>query len=248
LTAIDWKIHTYAELPSTQDYVRELAVEGLPEGTLVQALTQTKGRGRQGRTWQSPMGNLYMSFILRPACAPDRAGQVSFVVAVALSRAMAAFMGKAYKRTLKWPNDVLIGGKKCAGILIESGLSKENESLVDWLAVGVGVDILSPPEGFAGLKDFCGKPVAIHPFRDKFLEEMAIVYGQWRNQGFAPIRKQWLNEAHGLGQAIKTSEYEGVFKDLDSDGALVLTLADGTDRIVRAGDVFFPDFASLPLP
>ncbi|HEY8192261.1 MAG TPA: biotin--[acetyl-CoA-carboxylase] ligase, partial [Alphaproteobacteria bacterium] len=146
----DWKIHTYAQLGSTQDYVKELGDEGLPEGTVVQCLTQTKGRGRHGRTWTSPMGGLYMSVLLRPECAAPVAGQLSFVVAVAVSAAMDEVLGKDHKKTLKWPNDILIDGKKCAGILLESGMAG---AMVNWMAVGIGVNIMSAPEDATCLQE-----------------------------------------------------------------------------------------------
>jgi len=242
MSAIDWHVHTYAQLSSSQDYGRELAEEGLPEGTVIQCLMQKRGRGRQGREWVSPMGNLYMSFILRPDCTPDKAGQISFVVAVALSKAIDQYIDDAHKKTLKWPNDILIDGKKCAGILIESTMGDSGN--VSALTVGVGVNIIAPPEEAIGLQQVSGKTqVSIHPFRDVFLAEMAVLYTQWKNQGFGPIRTQWLKNAHGLNQPVKATIgdtiHEGIFKDLDKDGALVLTLADGTNKEIRAGDVFF---------
>lgn len=237
--SIAWNVHTYAQLPSTQDYARELAEEGLPEGTVIQCLTQTKGRGRQGREWHSPMGNLYMSLILRPECEAPKAAQVAFVIAVAVSRAMDHYLADGHQKTLKWPNDILIDGKKCAGILIESVMG--NGGTVDALAVGIGVNILGAPEGAAHLKDVGKGTIAIHPFRDQVLAELSVFYTQWKNQGFAPIRKKWLDQAHRLGETIRVvlpdHTYEGTFRDIDKAGALILTLADGQDKVIHTGDV-----------
>lgn len=237
--SVQWNTHTYAQLSSTQDYARELAEEGLPEGTVVQALIQTKGRGRQGRDWHSPMGNLYMSLILRPECEAVKAAQMSFVVAVAVSRAIGHFLADGHEKSLKWPNDILIDGKKCAGILIESVM--DGKGIVQALAIGIGVNILGAPEGAAQLAGISKGPVAIHPFRDQVLAELSVLYAQWKNQGFAPARKKWLDEAHRLGQVIAVAlpdgSCEGVFTDIDRDGALVLTLADGTRKLVHTGDV-----------
>ncbi len=240
--SIAWNIHTYTQLPSTQDYVRELAEEGLPEGTVVQAMTQTKGRGRQGRNWISPLGNLYMSFILQPNCTPAVAGQISFVAALAVSAAIDEVIAPGYKKTLKWPNDILIDGKKCAGILIESILDKKNQLRA--LAVGIGVNILSTPEHAIGLQQVGkGDQIPIHPFRDLLLSHISAYYNHWKDKGFSDIRNHWLAQAHGRDGPVRVTlsdgVFEGIFKDLDKDGALVVTLPDGTERRVNAGDVFF---------
>ncbi|MBI4031434.1 MAG: biotin--[acetyl-CoA-carboxylase] ligase [Proteobacteria bacterium] len=236
-----WKVHTYAQLPSTQDYVKELGEEGLPEGTVVQCLTQTKGRGRHGREWTSPMGGLYMSALLRPQCAAAIAGQLSFVVAVAVSAAMDEVVKKDHKKTLKWPNDILIDGKKCAGILLESGMAG---GMVNWLAAGIGVNIMSAPEGAVCLQEVGkGRQIPVHPFRDIVLSHLKAHYNHWKMQGFSDIRESWLSQAHGLGGKIKVrqpdSETEGIFKDLDKTGALVLSLSGGKEKTVNTGDVFF---------
>jgi BirA family biotin operon repressor/biotin-[acetyl-CoA-carboxylase] ligase len=240
---ISWQVDTHAKLPSTQDYARDLAADGAPEGSVIQALSQTTGRGRQGRTWVSPMGNLYMSVLLRPDCPADKAGQVSFVTAVAVSAAMDAVMEPGHAKTLKWPNDILIDGRKAAGILIESVMGQDG--MVDALIVGIGVNILTPPEDAIGLSNLSGgRAVPIHPFRDRVLEELAQAYRQWKHQGFGPIRTRWLKQAQGLGGPVKTPQGEGLFKDLDMNGALVLTLPDGGEAAVTAGDIFFAEGVS----
>jgi BirA family transcriptional regulator, biotin operon repressor / biotin---[acetyl-CoA-carboxylase] ligase len=235
----DWQINTFAQLSSTQDYVRELAEEGLPEGIVVQSLVQTKGRGRQGREWHSPMGNLYMSLLLRPECPASVAGQMSFVVAVAVSRAMSLFLTEGHVKTLKWPNDILIDGRKCAGILIEAIMGPAG--MVEGLIIGTGVNILAAPEDAIALAPISKGHVAIHPFRDQVLAELKVAYLNWRRDGFGPVREQWLAQAHNLGRPVKASlpdgVYEGIFKDLDKNGALVLTLPDGTEKRVHAGDI-----------
>lgn len=240
--SIVWNVNTYAQLPSTQDYVRELAEEGLPEGVVVQALTQTKGRGRQGRVWVSPMGNLYMTLLLRPGCAARDVGQLSFVMAVALSAAMDEVLAEGHKKTLKWPNDILIDGRKCAGILLESNLA--TDGTVDAVIAGIGVNILSAPEGAACLQEVCrGRQVPVHPFRDLALSHIAAYYDHWRKKGFADIHTRWIEQAHGLGQPVAVvlpdGKAEGVFRELDKNGALVLEMPDGTVRTVNTGDVFF---------
>src|SRR5688500_9625149 len=134
--AINWTIEVFETLPTTQDLAMARAEEGAAEGAVIQAMIQNAGRGRHGNRWHSPLGNLYVSLLLRPLCKPDLAGQISFVAGLALSAAMNPYVSAAHKKTLKWPNDILIDGRKCAGILLESRLS--GEGLVESLIVGMG--------------------------------------------------------------------------------------------------------------
>jgi BirA family transcriptional regulator, biotin operon repressor / biotin---[acetyl-CoA-carboxylase] ligase len=265
---IDWQVDVHAQLPSTQDYLRDLVMEELPEGTVIQSLSQAKGRGRQGREWHSPIGNLYMSVLLRPECEAAKAGQMSFVAGIAVSAAIDSFIEKGHIKTLKWPNDVMIDGKKCAGILIESSLSPplppgegwgegtvgtggqaltqpspggRGLSMVDILIVGIGVNILAPPEGAIGLGQISGgRPVPVHVFRDKVLEQLESAYLQWKRQGFSPIRTRWLKQAHAMGETITArfarEEAQGLFKGIDEKGALLLEVA-GQIKSIAAAEI-----------
>ena len=237
---MEFDVHTYASLSSTQDYVRELAEEGLPEGTVIQALSQTKGRGRHGNAWTSPLGNLYLSVLLRPNCSADRAGQLAFVVALALSAAIEEFIASGYRKTLKWPNDLLIDNQKIAGILLETELKKES---LAWLVAGIGVNVMSAPNGAVALKDLSERPVPVHPFRDRVLDHLGRYYARWQVEGFAPIREEWLAQAHGLGDTVRvrlpSETFSGIFADLDEAGALLVSLPEGGQRKITAGDVYF---------
>ncbi|MFA5040296.1 MAG: biotin--[acetyl-CoA-carboxylase] ligase [Bdellovibrionales bacterium] len=122
---------------STNDDVKTAAEAGVPEGLVVHALAQNAGRGRLGRTWQSPEGNLYFSVLLRPPLPKRVWGNYSFVAGVAIAEAVSAILPAA-RVELKWPNDVLVGGKKISGILLESG--------EDWLVIGMGINVLHVPE------------------------------------------------------------------------------------------------------
>lgn len=240
----DWTIYSYASLPSTQQYIQELAAEDYPEGIVMQALIQTKGKGRQGRVWTSPMGNLYMSVLLRPDCSADKAGQLSFVAAVALSEAIDTVLADGHVKSLKWPNDILVDNKKCAGILLESDL--DEGGTVKSLAMGMGVNIHAPPEDAAGLQALSHEiTVPVNKFRDVVIEKLQARYRQWKNQGFAPIRKQWLAQAHGLGQPITATigskEQKGIFRDIDENGALIMETPGGDVVSVSAGDVYFAE-------
>lgn len=243
--SIDWKIETFAVLPSTQDEAKVRALdEGADEGLVVQALTQSEGRGRQGNQWTSPMGNLYMSVLLRPLCTADLAGQVSFVVALAVSAAMDEFLVEGHQKTLKWPNDILIDGKKVAGILLESELSPKE--LVGHLIIGIGVNILSAPEDRVALKEVSGENrLAVHPFRDRVLHYLDQYYGVWKAEGFGPIRKAWLAQAHGLGHSLTARtpqrEEKGIFKEIDEAGGLILEIPENKQIVIRAGEIYFDE-------
>ena len=129
---------------STNDNAKQLAEAGAPEGTLIWAREQTHGRGRQGRHWSSPPGNLYASLILRPSIAVDQAPQFSFVAAVAMADTLASLLpAPATQVCHKWPNDVLVAGRKIAGILLESSVG--DGGVLEWLVVGVGVNVHSHP-------------------------------------------------------------------------------------------------------
>lgn len=238
---ITWNPTVVGTADSTQDLVRRAATAGEAEGYAVQALQQTKGRGRHGNEWDSPMGNLYLSALLRPKTAPGDMGQMGFVVALALSAAMDSYIDPAKNtKTLKWPNDLLIDGLKISGILLETATAENGT--VDWLIVGTGVNIFAPPEGRIGLDNIKTKPVFVNVFRDEYLEKLGFYYDLWQQKGFAPIREEWLKQAHGMGRPMTVRlpevSYDGNFEGIDESGALLLK-AGGAVRTFTAGDVHF---------
>jgi BirA family biotin operon repressor/biotin-[acetyl-CoA-carboxylase] ligase len=238
-----FRLHRYATIGSTNAEAKDLARAGAPDGTLVWAGEQTAGRGRRGRIWLSPPGNLYLSLVLRPDAAPSRAAQLGFVAALGLGDALAALTGPALHLRYKWPNDLLANGKKLAGILLESETSAKDR--VDFVVVGIGVNIVSAPvdvefpatslaaEGIAGITP----PVLLEGFARHFEDWVR----RWGEEGFAPVRAAWLARASGLGERVRVrlerSTLTGRFLDLDDDGALVLDAAEGRRRIA-AGEVF----------
>lgn len=238
---ISWAIEVLGNATSTQILAMDAAAKGAAEGTVFQAMSQSAGKGRHGNQWDSPMGNLYMSLILRPMCRPDLAGQVSFVIGLAVSAAIGPYLS-GQKKTLKWPNDILIDGRKCAGILLESQMT--SDGIVDALIVGTGVNIMAPPEGRVGLKELAGeRRLAIHRFRDEVLAQIADYYEGWKLKGFEPVREEWLKQAHGLGHTISARlpdrTEKGIFRGIDADGALLLEAEKGKEIAIRAGDVYF---------
>jgi BirA family biotin operon repressor/biotin-[acetyl-CoA-carboxylase] ligase len=230
---------------STNDEAKRRAAAGVPEGTLVWAGVQTAGRGRRGRGWISPAGNLYMSVILRPPMPAGRAMQASFVAALAVAEAVAELLPDGCAIACKWPNDVLVGGRKTAGILLEaSGVAADP---VDWVVVGIGVNLLTRPAD--GAIESPATALAEEGGTAGSAEALAAVcrrfdawHRTWRNSGFAPVRQAWLERAHGRGGPARVrlegQMVEGVFVDLDGDGALVLQ-TEGRLRKIAAGDVFF---------
>jgi BirA family biotin operon repressor/biotin-[acetyl-CoA-carboxylase] ligase len=238
-----FRLHRHATLGSTNDAAKAMAHAGAPDGTLVWADEQEAGRGRRGRQWLSPPGNLYLSLVLRPDAAPSRAAQLGFVAALGLGDALRPIVGPALRLNYKWPNDLLANGRKLAGILLESETSAS--ARVDFVVVGIGVNIVSAPEdvefpatsllaeGIAGMT-----PALL---LEGFIRHFAGWAGRWREEGFLPVRAAWLRAASGLGERVRVrlerSTLCGRFHDLDDDGALVLEGAEGRRRIA-AGEVF----------
>ncbi len=231
-------------LGSTNDEACRLASDGAAEGTVVWAHRQEAGRGRRGRRWQSPGGNLYFSVILRPAAAPAVAAQLSLVAAVALADTLAALLPDRARVEQKWPNDVLVGGRKIAGILLESSGAMAEQ--VDWVVVGCGLNIAVAPDETTLPATCLVDEGAVSTDRKTIL--MALLdslhrrRGEWDTAGIAPVRTAWLSRARGLGHEITvrlpTHEFKGQFLDMDDSGALIVRLPDGSEKAVTAGDVF----------
>ena len=238
-----FRLRHYATLGSTNDAAKAAARAGAPDGTLVWADEQEAGRGRRGRQWLSPPGNLYLSLVLRPDAAPSRAAQLGFVAALGLGDALQPIVGPAVRLRYKWPNDLLANGRKLAGILLESETSAKDR--VDFVVVGIGVNIVSAPEDveFPATSLLAEGIAGVTPalLLEGFIRHFAGWAGRWREEGFLPIRPAWLAAASGLGERVRVrlerSTLCGRFHDLDNDGALVLEGAEGRRRIA-AGEVF----------
>lgn len=228
---------------STNDEAKELARQGAPEGTLVRADRQTAGRGRRGREWSSPEGNLACSLVLRPGLPPAQAALVSFVAALAVAEAVAELIPG--RPTLKWPNDVLVGGAKISGILLES--EPGPGGAVDWLVLGTGINVASfpvdAPYPATSLRTAGAPPdVDARLVLASYARHFHVWYRRWLDQGFAPIRAAWLNAAQGVGGPVTvrlaTETFTGTLVDLDMDGGLLVDCS-GIVRRVTAGDIFF---------
>jgi BirA family transcriptional regulator, biotin operon repressor / biotin---[acetyl-CoA-carboxylase] ligase len=235
---------------STNDEAKRLAQEGAREGTMVWGLEQTAGRGRRGRGWHSPPGNLYVSIVLRPGKPAGQAALIGFVAAVALADALGDVGLAGDRLRLKWPNDVLVDRAKVAGILIETSAALGQAP--DWLVLGMGVNIAHAPEGTpypaATLRAVGLATLTVQAVLEALAGRLAEWYGRWQADGFAPVRAAWLKRAVGLGEPIEVrlerQTLQGRFGALEEDGALTLELPEGERRRVTVGDVFFRDRAS----
>ena len=229
---------------STNDEARQRAENGAPDGTLIQARTQTDGRGRRGRNWVSPVGNLYMSLILRPDCSAATGLKLSFVSAIAMCDTIGSVLPPMVTVTAKWPNDVLVNGRKVAGILLESASGSTGK--LRWLVVGVGVNIEHFPSNtqypatslyFEGVTDI-GPLEVLSAFTKYFKRWFDI----WKSEGFSVIRSAWLQRAAGLGERLEVrlpdERFVGRFLDIDENGSLLVELENGEVRSVTTGDIF----------
>jgi BirA family biotin operon repressor/biotin-[acetyl-CoA-carboxylase] ligase len=228
-----FQIQHHERIGSTNDEARRLAAAGAPHGTVVHADEQAAGRGRFGRTWFSPPGNLYLSVLLRLDVPPERTSELSFVTAITVADAIDALLPKQMKSTLKWPNDVLVDDGKIAGILVESSAGAQ--------IIGIGVNVLEAPRN-APYKTStlvgAGGIATVDGARDILLDSLAKHLGSWTDHGFEPIRIAWLSRAHPIGSMLRASiggkTEEGLFAGLDEAGALLLDTPEGRKRIVAA--------------
>jgi BirA family transcriptional regulator, biotin operon repressor / biotin---[acetyl-CoA-carboxylase] ligase len=228
---------------STNDEAKKLARAGTAESTVVWALRQTAGRGRRGRRWLSPEGNLHATFVLGPGAAPARAAELGFVATLAAGEALRGRIPDPERIAYKWPNDVLIEGRKIAGTLIEGEIGES--ATLALLVVGIGINLAVAPSDTEIAATSLAALGCDAPAPGAVLETVAARFDawlrRWRLTGFAPIRTAWLARAASLGQPIRVrlddAELSGRFCDIDAQGCLLLDTAAGMRRI-SAGEVF----------
>jgi BirA family transcriptional regulator, biotin operon repressor / biotin---[acetyl-CoA-carboxylase] ligase len=238
----EFEVLTFETISSTNDAAMESARAGGRSRTWFIAETQTHGRGRHGRQWASPPGNLYASLLLIDAVSIELAPQLGFVAGVALAHALRAAVGGDERLKLKWPNDILFDGAKLAGILLEgTGLAGGRFASI----IGIGVNCRSHPRDLAyPATALCETGAAERAPQDVFRRLSAEV-AHWleifaAGKGFGAIRREWLSLATGLGAPIKVStparRLEGRFQTIDAAGRLVLETTNGTIAI-ETGEV-----------
>ncbi len=238
-------LHALGEVDSTNTYAARLAAEDAPEGTVVVAESQTRGRGRLGRRWVSPPGmNIYASIVLRPGFAPARAPMITLVASVALVRAVRGLYGLPAE--IKWPNDMLISGKKSAGILTEMSADPD---MVRHIVLGVGVDVNMPKTAFPEeIRDVSssimlelGRKVNRAELLRRFLEELELSYTAFKDGKRSELIDDWRSLTGMLGKKVRVSlpsgDMEGIAADLNEDGFLLVKKKDGALVTVTSGDV-----------
>ena len=236
-----WAVERHAELDSTSDLIRQRARDGAAEGLVVVAGRQLAGRGRHGRGWQSPVGNLYLTLLLRPGVPAAAAAGLSLVTGVALARACLDLGVPRSRLYLKWPNDLLVDEGKVAGILLETDADERGG--VAWLSIGIGVNVRHAPE----LPDRPTTSLAsvlpeLAPAEVErcLLARLAEGYATWRAHGMAPIVAAWqeLGADPGAPMTVKLGDriLAGRYAGIDQDGALRLDC--GQIMRVTAGEVF----------
>ncbi len=228
---------------STNDEARRMAAAGAADGTLVWAREQTGGRGRLGRAWESPPGNLYCSLVLRPEIPLARAPELGFVAALGVGGLVGAFAPPLSEIRYKWPNDVLLNDGKVAGILLESSLAPDGR--LDFLVLGVGVNVQTHPRETlfpaTSLWAEGAETAEVEAALESFARHLLTWIDRWLEEGFAPVRKAWLTRAWRLNETLDVTlgdgDVSGRFSGVADDGALILAMADGGIRVIAAGDV-----------
>ncbi|KPF72844.1 hypothetical protein IP69_03095 [Bosea sp. AAP35] len=241
--AAGYRLVVREEVGSTMEEARRALQQGEPGQLWIVARSQNAGRGRHGRQWTSPPGNLYASLLLVDPCEPVRAPQLGFVAGLALHDAAAKVTGLNDPRLgLKWPNDLLIDGAKCSGLLLEGESGAGRFAVV----AGLGINIASCAQGTPYPASFLkahAPQATIEAALAALSDAWAARFATWQSGGgFAAIRQAWLERAAFLGQTITIRPAEGavtgVFSGIDATGRLLLETAAGP-RQFDAGDLFF---------
>ncbi len=237
------QIHSFESIDSTNQAAFALALEGASAGTVVLAETQTAGRGRRGRSWVSPpQKNLAMSCILRPDIGAEHVAELTLVTAVAVAEALESCQVAA---KIKWPNDLLVGGKKICGILTE--LSADTER-VHFVVIGIGVNLNSTLDDFPD--ELGGRVTSVLLERKEtvpralfvaaLLAQLELWTDKWADEGFAGVAPAWRARSMTLGKTVtvmsERSEWTGIAQDIDATGALLVRRGDTVERVV-SGDV-----------
>ncbi|GAB5454954.1 MAG: biotin--[acetyl-CoA-carboxylase] ligase [Henriciella sp.] len=233
-------VYWYDDIDSTSEEAKRRAKRGELSAVWIAARSQSAGKGRLGRSWESPEGNLFSTLLFPEPDGLAFAARIPFAAALAVRDACARSVPDI-QAALKWPNDVRVRGQKMSGILTESG--ETNGTL--WIALGIGINVQTAPEGTGQetsslMKE--GAPVGLTP--DMVLEDLRETLAHrisQARQDFEALLADWMRFAEGVGQMVKAgpSQYrvEGIFESLATDGGLNLRLPDGALHTIRAGDV-----------
>ena len=241
------EMHCFDEIDSTNTYARQLAQAGAPDGTVVIADFQTAGRGRMGRSFQSPRGKgIYLTALLRPDLPPERLMPVTALAGVAVCDAVERVCG--LRPGLKWPNDPVLGNRKLCGVLTEMALEGET-GRVQHLAVGIGINVGQRAEDFDGevaeiatsLSMELGRPVSRPELTAVLLEELDRMYAALRKNELGAYLDAYRRDCVNLGKTVQLIGFEGretvTAVNVDEAFGLVVRDANGVERTVRSGEV-----------
>lgn len=236
----------FASLDSTNAEASRRASHGDYGPIWLRAGHQSAGRGRRGRHWLSAPGNLFLTYLGHTRRPLGDIALLGFCAGIALAEVLENYL-QNMRASLKWPNDVLLGGRKTAGILLESGAGADGGH---WFALGVGVNLALAPSGLdravAALGEFTHRPPEAQAVQEAFIPRITHWAERLEQEGFAPVRAAWLAKAHGLDGPISADtgfeRVHGIFEDLSPRGELCLR-AQPSGALVRitAGDVYFPE-------
>lgn len=237
-------------LDSTNEEAKRHADNGGTHGAVIWAHRQTSGRGRMGREWVSPEGNLYVSVLLQPHCGLKERTQLAFLTAVAMVDTLEPILEEVGEVSCKWPNDILLDGKKIGGILLESFQTTNDFGRVqEWVVIGLGLNITQHPESgtrypatslkAAGIELISAKIVL-----SRFVYNFIMRYDAWQETDFSDVRDAWLESAFGVNELIHVEvgdeKVTGVYEAIDDQGSLMLSVAGKPAIPINAGDVTFP--------
>jgi BirA family biotin operon repressor/biotin-[acetyl-CoA-carboxylase] ligase len=243
-TSFGYKIYSYNSLSSTNGTIKQIAQETSEEHIVVIAETQSQGRGRRARKWVSPRGGLWFSILLRPKIKPKEVAKLTFII----SSTIAETLEKTHNLTteVKWPNDILVKGKKICGILTETSTL---DTLLKYAVIGVGlnanIDLSAFPKSLqkdvTTLKHELDCEVDIQMLLQKILQDFERKYQRLLNGNYNSLLREWKIHASFLGKPITVRSLEETFScealDVDQEGSLIVKMKDGEIRKVVAGDV-----------
>ncbi len=246
--------YTYSELDSTQITAKRMAESGAKEGTTVFAYSQKKGIGKNGRRWFSPQGGIWFTIVLRPPFSPEKANMINISFTTACAEVFSSF--KTIQPMIKWPNDILINGKKICGILTQmkskpqGDMNKQkNESEIEYALVGIGINLDIETENFppdlenkaTSLKRELGEEIKVDEFLASLLEKTDEYYLMLKDGEFSGIQKKWEKFSLPFGLLVKTSTskevYQGQLVGTNEQGHLIIRSPHGKLEEVVAGEI-----------